>query len=98
MPTLNQYIADRTARDSAFKAAREASAPQREFRASLIEARLRAGLTQAQLADRLGTTQSAVARMEAGRWHPSVAMLERVADALNVEVTIAPHRGLSLAR
>ena len=37
---------------------------------SLIEARVGAGLTQAQLAERMETTQSAVARLESGRAQP----------------------------
>jgi transcriptional regulator with XRE-family HTH domain len=43
------------------------------------EARRRAGLTQRQLADRLGTTQSAIARLERGRTEPSY---ERVVESV----------------
>jgi transcriptional regulator with XRE-family HTH domain len=43
------------------------------------EARRRAGLTQRELADRLGTTQSAIARLERGRTEPSC---KRVVDAV----------------
>lgn len=43
------------------------------------EARRRAGLTQADLAERLGTTQSAIARLERGGTEPSY---ERVVEAL----------------
>ena len=38
---------------------------------SLIEARTRTGFTQAELAERMETTQSVVARLESGRVHPS---------------------------
>jgi transcriptional regulator with XRE-family HTH domain len=43
------------------------------------EARRRAGFTQTQLAERLGTTQSAIARIESGGSEPS---FERVAEAV----------------
>ena len=47
----------------------------------LIAARVRAGLTQAQLAQRMGTTQSAIARLESGARLPSVKTLLRFAKA-----------------
>ncbi len=47
----------------------------------LIAARARAGLTQAEVADRMGTTQSAVARLESGARLPSVKTLLRFAKA-----------------
>ena len=47
----------------------------------LIAARVRAGFTQAQLAHRMGTTQSAVARLESGAQLPSVKTLLRFAKA-----------------
>jgi transcriptional regulator with XRE-family HTH domain len=42
------------------------------------EARRRAGLTQRELADRAGTTQSAIARLESGRNSPSFEQVERL--------------------
>ena len=47
----------------------------------LIAARIRAGLTQAELAKRMGTTQSAIARLESGARLPSVKTLLRFAKA-----------------
>jgi transcriptional regulator with XRE-family HTH domain len=53
------------------------------------EARRRAGLTQTELAARLGTTQSAVARLERGATEPS---FERVAAAVRVcGLELVPH-------
>jgi len=48
---------------------------------AMIDARTRAGLTQEQLAERMETSQSAVARMESGRSRPSTRTLERFAKA-----------------
>ena len=47
----------------------------------LIAARVRAGFTQAELARRMGTTQSAIARLESGARLPSVKTLLRFAKA-----------------
>ena len=48
---------------------------------AIRKTRLRAGLTQAELARRVGTTQSAISRLESGRVRPSLATLERLANA-----------------
>src|SRR4051812_22110198 len=55
-----------------------------------LKARAERGLTQAQVAERIGTTQSAVARMESGRGKhsPSLATLSRYADALGCRLEI----------
>ena len=54
----------------------------------LVRARAAAKLTQAQLARRLGTTQSAVARLEGGRVSPSFATLRRYAEATGMRLTV----------
>ncbi len=73
------YVAQREARDPAFKEACERLRPQFEFRKALIGARLAAGLTQKQLAERMGTSQGSIARMEGGARLPSVDTLYRLA-------------------
>jgi len=54
----------------------------------LIAARVRAGLTQAELAARMGTTQSVVARLESGSQLPSVKTLLRFAKATGARPVI----------
>jgi predicted transcriptional regulator len=49
----------------------------------LRELRQRAGLSQRELAEMIGTTQSAIARMEAGVAAPKFCTLEKLAEALN---------------
>lgn len=46
------------------------------------------GLSQRQLAERMHTTQSVIARLEAGGSKPSISTLERVANALGASVDI----------
>ena len=56
------------------------------------EARRRAGLTQAELARRVQTTQSAIARLEGGRTEPSLERVEQLLRAcgLDLNVRLAP--------
>ena len=56
----------------------------------VLKARTEAGLTQAQVAARVGTTQSAIARLESAqpRHSPSIATLQRYAKALGYRVRI----------
>lgn len=56
--------------------------------AQLIEARKRAQLTQEDVAKRMGTTQSVVARLESGHPLPSLRSLKRYAQAVNSKVEI----------
>ena len=61
-----------------------------EFRLArvLIDTRSRAGLSQAELAVRMKTSQSYIARIEGGRVRPSTAVLERVAQATGTRLRI----------
>ena len=59
---------------------------------ALVRARAAAKLTQAELARRLGTTQSAVARLEGGRVTPSFATLRRYAEATGTRLIVALER------
>jgi len=56
---------------------------------ALIEARTKAGLTQEELAQRMKTTQSVVARLEGGRTQPSTRTLEKIARATGTRLKIS---------
>lgn len=63
--------------------------------AQLLKARTQAGLTQDAVAERMGTTKSAVSRLEsAGRHAPSLNTLKRYAQAVgcDLQVKLVPHR------
>lgn len=49
---------------------------------SIIDARIKKGLSQAELAENVGTKQSSIARAESGNALPSLSFLVRIANAL----------------
>jgi len=55
---------------------------------AMIAARRDAKLTQAELAEKIGTTQSAIARLEAGRVSPSISTLRRYAEATGHQLQV----------
>jgi DNA-binding XRE family transcriptional regulator len=64
--------------------------PEFEFRSKLIGARLKAGLTQEQVAEKMGTSKTAVSRMESAtsKTMPSVKTLMKFADAVGMHLKI----------
>jgi transcriptional regulator with XRE-family HTH domain len=66
----------------------DALAPEFDVARELIAARTRAALSQAELARRMGTTQSAVARLESGRRLPSLTTLARYAEATGARAQV----------
>lgn len=73
---------------------REYEALEEEFAlaTALIKARSDAGLTQEELAQRMGTTQSAVARLEGGKSRPSTATLAKFAKATGTRLRVSFER------
>jgi DNA-binding XRE family transcriptional regulator len=72
----NQWLSD-----PKVKKAYAAMTPEFALAKTLIAARVKAGLTQQEVAKRMGTTQSAIARLEAGNSLPSMKSLYRYAKA-----------------
>ena len=76
-------------RDPDYRSAYDELESEFDLARSLIEARTDAGLTQAQLAERMKTTQSVVARIESGRAHPSIRTLENFARGTGTRLRIS---------
>ena len=87
--TFKQFKARALARPDVKKAYEEL-AEEFVFLDQVLKARAEAGLTQAEVAARVGTTQSAIARLESAesKHSPSIATLQRYADALGYKVEI----------
>lgn len=76
-------------KDPEFKRYFDEFGKQLEISYSLLQMRKRAKMSQAQLAKKIGTTQSNVARMEAGNQNFTVGMLTRIADAFGKDLTVS---------
>ena len=68
------------------------------FRELVHRLRSDAGLTQAELAERMGTTQSAIARMEGGGTRPTLETLEKLAAAVRGDLVVGVGENLSERR
>jgi len=75
-------------KDPNVKAEYDKLAPEFEIASELMRARMRAGLSQAELAARMGTSQSAIARLESGQTLPSTKTLLRFAEATGSKVQV----------
>jgi len=71
------------------KAEYDALAPEYELIKQIITARQEKQLTQKQLAEKVGTKQSSIARLESGSYNPSFQFLQKIANALDKKLTIA---------
>lgn len=81
-------------KDPAYRKEYDALEGEFALAAALIRARADAGLTQEQLAERMGTKQEVVARWEGGKVMPSTRTLARLAKATGTTLRISfapPH-------
>ena len=85
-------IAKRWMKESGFREGYDALEEEFSVASMLIAARTRAKLTQAELAKKLGTSQSTIARLESGAAKPSLSTLRRLAQAtgMRLKITLEP--------
>jgi ribosome-binding protein aMBF1 (putative translation factor) len=79
----------RWSKDAQYRKAYDGLSDEFAIAQAMIAARQRAGLTQAEIAKRIKTTQSVIARLESGRSLPSARTLQRYAKATGSRVTIS---------
>lgn len=91
MKTLQQFKSQMLANPETRKAY-DAMADEFGMARELIAARARAGLSQADVAQRMGTTQSAVARLESGQRPPSLRSVQRYAQAIGCRAVVRLER------
>ncbi len=79
----------RLLKDPGFRKEYEALEPEYKLAGDLIRLRLSRGLTQEELARRINTKQSAIARLESAGSLPSLSTVKRVAEALDADLYVA---------
>ena len=55
---------------------------------ALLDARIRAGMTQVELSEKSGISQADISRIEKGTRNPSIALLKRLAEAMDSTLRI----------
>ncbi|MBI2022244.1 helix-turn-helix transcriptional regulator [Candidatus Daviesbacteria bacterium] len=78
----------RALKNPKFKAEYDKLQPEFEVIRAIIRVRINRGITQKELADKLGTKQSVISRLESGRANPSLGFLKKLAEALNSRLEI----------
>ena len=86
--TYIDELHDEMMKDPEYRAEYEATQPAFDLMKALIGARVHSGLTQEQIAERMGTTQSAVARLEGWSANPSVKTLRKYAEATGTRLVV----------
>ncbi|WP_027719101.1 helix-turn-helix domain-containing protein [Desulfovirgula thermocuniculi] len=71
-----------------FKEEYDALEPEYRLLRAVIQRRIEKGLTQEELARRVGTRQAAIARFESGRANPTIGFLKKVAAALDADLEV----------
>ena len=74
--------------DPEFKREYERLQPEMDIKRAILNARINAGMTQTELSKKSGISQADICRLEKGTRNPSIALLKRLAEALDSTLKI----------
>ncbi len=83
-----QVLTNELMQDEEFRKEYEALQPEMDIKRAILDARIKAGLTQVELSEKSGITQADISRLENGTRNPSLALLKRLADAMDSTLKI----------
>lgn len=78
----------RAGRSAEYREEQDRLAPYEALARMIIARRIRYGLTQEQLADRMGTSVPAISRLESGQHRPNVETLEKLGQAFGERIVL----------
>lgn len=87
MKTLNKFL-DQQMQDPEFKKEYEKIQPEMDIIRAIVDARVSNNLTQKELADRTGINQADISKLENGTRNPSLRLLQRLADGMDMVLKI----------
>lgn len=76
-------------KDPEFKKEYDLLEPEFAIIEAILKKRIETGLSQKQLAEKIGTKQSAISRIENGNANPSLAFLQKIAKGLDTKLKIS---------
>ena len=83
-----QELTNELMQDPEFRKEYEALKPEMDIMKAILNARIRAGLTQTELSEKSGISQADISRLENGTRNPSLALLKRLAEAMDTTLKI----------
>jgi DNA-binding XRE family transcriptional regulator len=89
--SVREEMTEQARLDPQLRAELERLRPFEEVARQIIRLRLDHGLSQEALAERVGTTKSAISRLESGQHAPNLATLDKIAAAFGGHVEVAFH-------
>ncbi|MBI2020733.1 helix-turn-helix transcriptional regulator [Candidatus Daviesbacteria bacterium] len=85
--TLEDHLKE-SLKNPEFRKAWEESEAEYQVSRALIAARIKQKISQVELAKRANTTQAVISRLESMSANPSVGLLQKIAQALNLKIKI----------
>ena len=93
--TLKEYKTEKL-KNPEFVKAYEEMQPEMNVIRAIIDARISQNITQKELADRTGIAQTEISRLENGTRNPSIKLLQRLAEGLDMvlNISFSPRKGI----
>ncbi|SEP92740.1 helix-turn-helix domain-containing protein [Butyrivibrio sp. TB] len=83
-----QDLTNELMQDNDFRREYESLQPEMDIKRAILDARIKSGMTQMELSEKSGITQADISRLENGTRNPSLALLKRLAEAMDSTLKI----------
>ena len=83
-----QKLTEELMQNPEFRKEYEALQPEMDITRAILDARIRAGMTQMELSEKSGISQADISRVEKGTRNPSISLLKRLAEAMDSTLRI----------